>query len=120
MNHEALARRFSEAIGAKSTTADRLSDETKVPRTTIRALLNDNGNYVLPPRVYLRAHAITVGLALGISAQETGQLFDQGCPIEEEPKLLIGSGPRVPAVAVAVAAGLGGIGILAILLSIFR
>jgi hypothetical protein len=119
MNHEALARRFTEAIGAKGTTADRLSDETKVPRTTIRALLNDNGNYVLPPRVYLRAHAITVGLALGISAQETGQLFDQGCPVEEVPKLM-SSGPRVPAVAVAVAAGLGGIGILAILLSIFR
>ncbi|MFO0726886.1 MAG: hypothetical protein U1E65_24085 [Myxococcota bacterium] len=119
MNGQPLAERLKAAIDAKGTTPDRLSDETKIPRTTVRALIHESGNFVLPPRVYLRAHALLIGAALGIPEEELGSLFDKSYPVAAEPELGV-EVPRVPPVALAVAAGLAGIGILAMLVSIFR
>ncbi|MEM7678269.1 MAG: helix-turn-helix domain-containing protein, partial [Myxococcota bacterium] len=51
-----LAKQLRAAIEDSKHTIDQLADRTKVPRTTILALVEEPIAAVLPERVYLRGH----------------------------------------------------------------
>lgn len=96
---------------------DQIADKTKVPRSTLRAMLGETSTVLLPSRIYLRGHMRVIAQELGIDDKEAQQLFDQTFPqetAEEQPDEM----PKKTA-PVAIAAGLAGVGVLAVILSFF-
>jgi hypothetical protein len=81
--------------------------------------MGDAAPAVLPPRVYLRAHVGLIAEEIGTDVPETLRLFDQTFPVNEEVPLTSDL-PRVKLGAMAVAAGLTGAGIIAVILAFTR
>jgi cytoskeletal protein RodZ len=114
-----LAKRLAEAIAEKHLTVEQLADRTKVHRSTLLALLEEPINAVIPPRIYLRGHTLVVARELGIPVDEAASLFDESYPEGGDDSIDL-TGPRFPRAHVALAAGLGSIAILALVLAIVR
>lgn len=114
-----LARRLAEAIATKGLTVEQLAERTKVHRSTLLALLDEPINAVIPPRVYLRGHALVVARELGLPAEEASRLFDETFPESGDESIDL-TGPAFARAHMALAAGLGSIAILALVLAIVR
>jgi len=112
-----LAADLTRALDARGMTLDDLAVRTKVPRSTLRALFGHEDLVVLPGRVYLRAHLRLVIDELAMNVETTLSAFDRAFPTEVD-LVPLAKLPRVSPGAVAIAAGLTGIGLLAIVLSI--
>lgn len=117
-NHEPspLAARLSRGMQDAKLGVDQLAERTKVPRSTLRALLGEDVNAVLPGRVYLRGHMLLAARELGIDEAEVGPLFDEVFPVAEREEDAIEL-PRFRAGWLAITAGLAGVGILAVVLA---
>lgn len=117
-NGEPLASRLREAMQRVNKSVDQIADKLKVPRSTLRALLGDTSVAVLPARVYLRGQLRQVAKEVGLDDQEAQRLFDEAFPeVEAEP--IERPLPRFKAGPAVIAAGLAGVGVLAVILSIF-
>lgn len=115
---QTLAELLAAAIEARGLTIEIISERTKVTRPTLRAFLGAKDPAVLPSRVYLRGHLLLVVRFLELDAPRALELFDRAFPAE--PELPLGHElPRMSRASMAVAAGLAGLGVLAIVLSIF-
>lgn len=114
-----LATRLREALERKAMTSLSISEQTRIPQTTVQALIGEDVNAVLPPRVYLRGHAGLLADELGIDRTELLDLFDQKYPEMIEADEVVHA-PRIPVRMVAVAAAMSGVGILAIILAFAR
>jgi cytoskeletal protein RodZ len=114
-----LASRLKEAIDRNGTSIDRVSNNTKVPRTTVRALIGEvNEPSLVPARVYLRGHLKLIAAELGIPQDEAERLFDESYPAAQIDTALNADLPRFRPSLVAIAGALAGVGILAVILSI--
>ena len=107
-----LAVRLRADIEASNFSIEELADKTKVPRTTILALIEEPIAAVLPERVYLRGHLKVLAQALKLDVAEMVAAFDVAYPVVS---------PSVEAATVdsptrqlAVSAGLYGIALLAV------
>lgn len=114
-----IARRLADAIKTKGLTVEQLAERTKVHRSTLLALLDEPINAVIPPRVYLRGHALVVAKELGVPSAEAGALFDESFPESGDDSIDL-TGPHFARAHMAIAAGLGSIAILALVLAIVR
>jgi cytoskeletal protein RodZ len=121
MNDErqALGDTLKRAIDARGTTLDAVAKSTKVPRSTLLALMDEPVSAVLPERVYMRGHLCVVARELGLDASEVGGLFDRAYPKQERAGLAP-AGPRFSAGSLALMAGLGGVALLAVVLAFAR
>jgi cytoskeletal protein RodZ len=111
-----LGRELRQALDDAGMTVDAVADKTKVPRSTIAALLGEDVAAVLPPRVYLRGHLGLIVREIGLEVEEWLKKFDAAYPVVEEEQL-IRDMPRLKTSTIAVAAGIGGVGILAVVLA---
>lgn len=107
-----LAVQLRAAIEASNQSIEELAERTKVPRTTILALIEEPIAAVLPERVYLRGHLKVLAQALKLDAAEMVAAFDEAYPVASA------SVEAVPADSptrqLAVSAGLYGIALLAV------
>ncbi|MCK6551958.1 helix-turn-helix domain-containing protein [Myxococcota bacterium] len=115
---ESLAQMLGRALDRRGESVDAIADRTKLPRTTIRALLGADDPAILPQRVYLRGHLTVLARELGVSVTDALAAFDREHPVAmaEEPR----DEPRFPRTAVAGAAALCTIGIIAVLLAFLQ
>lgn len=111
-----LARRLSAALSARGTTVDAVAERTKVPRSTIHALLGAPDPAILPQRIYMRGHIIIIARELGIPTDEAARLFDAEHPVERTVEEEVRP-PGFNRPAVALAAGLCSIAVLAVILA---
>lgn len=77
-----LAESLREQLQRTGMTVDGLADRTKIPRSTIRALLEEPISAVLPERVYLRGHTSTIARELGMDVEEVLRAFDVRYPVD--------------------------------------
>jgi len=77
-----LADTLREQLKRTGMTVDSLADRTKIPRSTIRALLEEPISAVLPERVYLRGHTATLAKELGMDIEEVLRAFDVRYPTD--------------------------------------
>lgn len=116
MTEVRLRHRLKEALERSQLDVDVLADRTKVPRGTIRSLMGEEVSAILPERVYLRGQVLLVAKELGLDANDTRDLFDAEHPMEP-----VRTGdldhPRFGAGTTVLAASLGGIALLAIVLA---
>jgi cytoskeletal protein RodZ len=113
---EPLAHFLSQAIEARGLSVDTLAERTKVPRATIRTLCGSSEPAILPQRVYLRGQLGVIVRELGVAAERAFDLFDREHPVEAP--IATEDLPKTNARAVALVAGLGSLGILAVILAI--
>lgn len=110
-----LAQCLFQALESSGLTIEELSERTKVPKSTVRAFLGSEEPAVLPQRVYLRGHLGSMARELDVDVGQVLGLFDAQYPseskIEEAPVTRFHPG------TMAVAAGLGGIAIFAVILA---
>jgi cytoskeletal protein RodZ len=110
-----LAESLREQLQRTGMTVDTLADRTKIPRSTIRALLEDPLSAVLPERVYLRGHTSTLAREMGMDVDDVLRAFDERYPIEPpEADDLEGSWARRSAI---VGAGLGCFALIAVVVA---
>jgi cytoskeletal protein RodZ len=116
MVEQTLRQWLAAGLEQSGLDVDTLAERTKVPRSTIRSLLGERVSAILPERVYLRGQAVLIARELGVDADAVRTSFDREHPVEpvhtgdiEEPRL--GRGTTV------VAASLGCVAILAIVLA---
>ena len=108
-----MAIYLRSAIDASGGSVDELSDLTKVPRSTILALIEEPVAAVLPERVYLRGHLKVLCGALDLDPIAMVDLFDQTYPLAPAASELdVGTLPATR--RAAVSAGLYGIALLAV------
>ncbi len=111
-----LAQRLTRGLEKSNCTVDELADRTKVSRTTIHALLGRPCDGIVPERVYLRGHLSVLADDLGLNRSELLDQFDAAFPAahcETNDESL----PRFGTGSMAVAAGLAGVAILAVVLA---
>jgi len=116
---QALADKLKQAIAAKGITVEVVADTTKIPRSTLQALMDEPVSGVLPERVYMRGHLGVVAGELGLDRAEMNSLFDSAYPCPDR----AASGPAVPRLSttsMAFMAGLGGMALLAVVLAFTR
>lgn len=77
-----LAETLREQLKLTGMTVDGLAERTKIPRSTIRALLEEPISAVLPERVYLRGHTSTLARELGMDLDEVLRAFDARYPVD--------------------------------------
>lgn len=116
MTEGRLRHRLKEALERSDVDVDVLADRTKVPRGTIRSLMGEDVSAILPERVYLRGQVVLVARELGLDANDTRALFDEEYPVEETRTTDLDQ-PRFGAGTTVLAASLGGIALLAIVLA---
>jgi cytoskeletal protein RodZ len=116
MTQGTLSQRLKQALEQSKLDVDILADRTKVPRATIRSLLGENVSAVLPERVYLRGQLSLIAREIGISAGEARDLFDAENPVAEIRSTDLDT-PRISAGTTVLAASLGCIALLAIVLA---
>jgi cytoskeletal protein RodZ len=116
---EPLASFLLGAMQKHRVSVEEIAESTKVPRSTLRALLGDSGPAVLPPRIYLRGHLGLVASALELDPEEALRLFDETYPPDDDAPLTSDL-PRLRMSSMAIAAGLTGVGILAVILAFAR
>lgn len=115
---DALAKKLESALKSQGKTLDALADSTKIPQSTLRALMNEEISAVLPERVYMRGHLGVVSRELGLDPDEMGNLFDAAYPRPTEGYSPVT--PRISHSSMAVMAGLGGVALLAVVLAFAR
>ncbi|MBK8013408.1 MAG: helix-turn-helix domain-containing protein [Deltaproteobacteria bacterium] len=109
-----LAEKLRKAIQESNVSVDELAARTKIPRSTIRALLDEPVSALLPERVYLRGHLSILARELEIDVRDTQDLFELENP---EPRTIdVLPPPRFSPNAIAVAAAIGGIAVFLIVL----
>lgn len=113
---EALANHLRASLDERHVDVDVLADRTKVPRATIRALLEEPISGIVPERVYLRGHLSVLARELKIDRDETLALFDAAYPEAPTTEDLVNA-PRFGTGSVAVAAGLATVALLAVVLA---
>lgn len=118
-NGEPLASRLQEAMLRANKTVDQIAEKTKVPRSTLRVLLGDTSAALLPSRVYLRGHLRLIAKEVGLEEAEMQKLFDEAFPDNTIPMETNDLPDRPKVAPVAIAAGLAGVGVLAVIISIF-
>jgi cytoskeletal protein RodZ len=113
---QTLAELLARAIESRGLTIEAIADRTKVTKSTLAAFLGGTDPALLPSRVYLRGHLLLVVKMLELDPARALVLFDQAFPIaaDSAPSEL----PRMSRASVAFAAGLAGLGVLAIVLSV--
>ncbi len=111
-----LSKHLQAGLDASGQTVDRLAERTKVPRSTIRALLGENISAILPERVYLRGHLAVIAREMKLDPEESLALFDAENPPEEN-KIEAELEPRFGPGTLALAAGCGAIALVAIVLA---
>ena len=112
-----LSQRLQEAFQRSKVDVDALAERTKIPRATIRSLLGENVSAVLPERVYLRGQLITIAREVGWDPNEARTLFDQAHPVKKKVITEDLEAPRFNAGTTVLAASLGCIALLAIVLA---
>lgn len=115
MDNGSLAQLLSRGLEQQGLTADDVAERTKVPRSTLRALLGATEPAILPQRVYLRGHVGVIAKELGLDLDEVYARFDVENPVEARAESV--EIPRRSRASVAAAAALGCIGILAVVLA---
>lgn len=114
---QTLAELLGRAIESRGLTIEIIADRTKVTKSTLVAFLGGTDPALLPSRVYLRGHLLLVVNELALDPVRALALFDLAFPIA--PDSMPGSElPRMSRASVAFAAGLAGLGVLAIVLSV--
>ncbi len=113
---EALADHLRTSLEKADVTVDVLADRTKVPRATIRALLEEPISGIVPERVYLRGHLWVLAKELDLDRDTVLALFDAAYPEAPTTEDLAGA-PRFGTGSVAVAAGLATVALLAVVLA---
>ena len=96
-----------------------MAKSTKVPRSTLLALMDEPVSAVLPERVYMRGHLCVVARELGLDTGDIGGLFDRAYPVKEK----AGAAPVAPRFSngsLALMVGLGGVAVLAVVLAFAR
>ncbi|MCA9553526.1 MAG: helix-turn-helix domain-containing protein [Myxococcales bacterium] len=116
---QALANTLKQAISARGTTLDAVAQSTKVPRSTLLALMDEPVSAVLPERVYMRGHLCVVARELGLDSAKIGELFDLAYPVKEKVGLTPVA-PRFSTGSLALMVGLGGMALLAVVLAFTR
>lgn len=114
-----FASQLADALAVANLNIDQIADRTKIARSSLKALLGDTGAAALPPRVYLRGHVRLLARELGMDERAALASFDKSYP-ESAPAEETSVARTSPAMAVAVAAGLGGIAILTIVVAFSR
>jgi cytoskeletal protein RodZ len=117
-NDEPLAQFLNRGFEERGLTIDTIAERTKIPRSTIRALCGSMEPAILPQRVYLRGQVETVARELRLSLDRARYLFDRENPVE--PRIETEEPPRFNRAAIALGAGLGSIGIIAVILAFIR
>jgi hypothetical protein len=116
-SQQSLADYLQSEIEQASLSLDQLSDRTKIPRSTIRALLGDEGSALLPERVYLRGHLNVLLNEMQVADGELGlRLFDLEYDQPIEPETLEAA-PTYGVGTMAVGAGLGCVALLAVIVA---
>lgn len=110
-----LAALLQKGLEHNSTTIEAVAEKTKVPRSTLRALLGATDPAILPQRIYLRGHVGVFAKELGVDLVEAYARFDRENPTES--RIEEAEQPRVSRGSMAAAAALGGIGIIAVILA---
>lgn len=77
---KSLAEQLRSQLQLRGLTVDGLAERTKVPKSTIRWLLDEEVEAVLPGRVYLRAQAACLGRELGMDESRLKKDFDMRFP----------------------------------------
>lgn len=116
---QALADKLKGAMSKQGVTVETVAETTKIPRSTLQALLDEPVSAVLPERVYLRGHLGVVANELGLDRSEMNDLFDRAYPRSQNVSL----GPVAPRLStgsMALMAGLGGMALLAVVLAFAR
>jgi cytoskeletal protein RodZ len=116
MTQGTLSQRLTQALEQSKLDVDILADRTKIPRATIRSLLGENVSAVLPERVYLRGQLGLIARELGVPQGEARALFDAENPIAEVRSIDLDT-PRISPGTTVLAASLGCIALLAIVLA---
>ena len=115
-NRGPLAQRLHAGIVQKRLSVEDLAERTTVPRATIASLLDEPVSAVLPERVYLRGHMLVLVRELDIAQEEALRLFDARYPEAPKTEDLVAQ-RRFGTGSVALAAGLAGIAVLAVVLA---
>jgi len=76
-----LADTLRDQLQRTGMTVDGLAERTKIPRSTIRSLLEEPISAVLPERVYLRGHTSTLAKELGMDVDDVLRAFDARYPV---------------------------------------
>ncbi len=114
---EALAETLKKALVDNGTTLESVSNTTKIPRSTLQALMGQPISSMLPERVYMRGHLGVVAAELGLDRAKMNEMFDQAYARGEVTKPSPSSRSHIGAASVAVMVGLGGMAVLAVVLA---
>ncbi|MBK6683583.1 MAG: helix-turn-helix domain-containing protein [Deltaproteobacteria bacterium] len=113
--HSPLGQLLQQGLASRGLTVEVLSDRTKIPKSNIQLLLGEDDGGILPARTYLRGHLTVIAKELGLSVPEVLAALEVSHPAPPQKELIVER--RLPAVTIAVAAGLGGIAILAVVIA---
>src|SRR5687767_5504988 len=116
MTEGTLSQRLQQALERSKVDVDTLAERTKVPRATIRTLLGENVSAVLPERVYLRGQLVLIAREIGVPIAEARAMFDAENPVVEVQSVDLDA-PRISPGTTVLAASLGCIALLAIVLA---
>ncbi len=115
---QTLADLLAQKIATRGLSIETIAERTKVTKSTLQAFLGSVPHpSMLPSRVYLRGHLLLVVKLLELDQEQALALFERAFPAQ--PDLLPSSDlPRMSRASMAFAAGVAGLGVLAIVLSI--
>jgi cytoskeletal protein RodZ len=116
MTEGTLSQRLKQALERSKLEVDTIAERTKVPRATIRSLLGEKVSAVLPERTYLRGQLALIAREIGLPRDEAVALFDAENPVSEIRSSDLDT-PRFSAGTTVLAASLGCIALLAIVLA---
>ncbi len=107
-----VAEQLKVAIDKSDHSVQSLADATKIPRTTILALLDEPISCILPERVYLRGHLGVLADQLGADRSAWLKAFDNVFPASNPADV---TKPRgMSTTNVAMVAGLGTVAVVAV------
>lgn len=115
-----LPEDLARAMRSKSMTVELLANRTKIPRSTVAALLGEETAASLPERVYLRAQAGVLARELGLDVRAALAKFDAEHPRRVPMEVPLPPRTSTHAMTMVVAMSLAGIGIIAVILAFVR
>lgn len=113
-----LARHLESGLVRKRLTVEELSARTKVPAFSIQTFLGAPVADVLPERVYLRGHLGLLVRELELDHTAVMDAFDAAFPRDPDPEDDSAPPPSFGRREFALAAGLGGVALLAVVLAV--
>lgn len=116
---QTLADLLAQRIASRGLSIEAIAERTKVTKSTLQAFLGVQSPalLLLPSRVYLRGHLLLVVKMLELDPAQALALFERAFP-EQQDLIPTSDLPRMSRASMAFAAGLAGLGVLAIVLSI--